>query len=88
MKYTDAQAMRYARPLMGVPASDPVEAKRTAQPVSAATDDSLNCPLCDYDLRGLPANRCPECGYAFDPEELRLLVSFGSIMASSANPAT
>src|SRR5688500_17127114 len=33
--------------------------------------DALNCPLCGYDLRGLPENRCPECGHAFDPEELR-----------------
>ena len=24
------------------------------------------CPLCDYNLRGLADNRCPECGYVFD----------------------
>lgn len=41
--------------------------------MTATTIDAeqLNCPLCGYDLRGLPENRCPECGHAFDPEELR-----------------
>lgn len=39
--------------------------------MTPAADDALNCPLCGYDLRGLPANRCPECGHAFDPDELR-----------------
>jgi hypothetical protein len=42
----------------------------TATP--AAEDAELDCPLCGYDLRGLPTQRCPECGHAFDPEELRL----------------
>lgn len=36
-----------------------------------ATDAALTCPLCGYDLRGLPKHRCPECGHAFDPDELR-----------------
>ena len=34
-------------------------------------DEPLPCPLCGYDLRGLPAGRCPECGHGFDPEALR-----------------
>lgn len=25
------------------------------------------CVQCGYDIRGLPENRCPECGEAFDP---------------------
>lgn len=25
------------------------------------------CPHCTYDLRGLPAGPCPECGRPFDP---------------------
>lgn len=29
------------------------------------------CPKCDYDLRGLPEDRCPECGYEFQWEEVR-----------------
>ena len=33
--------------------------------------DALPCPLCGYDLRGLPAGRCPECGHGFDPDALR-----------------
>jgi hypothetical protein len=40
-----------------------------AQPIAA--DDALACPLCDYDLRGLVDPRCPECGYAFDWNDLR-----------------
>ncbi len=31
----------------------------------------LKCPRCGYDVRGLPENRCPECGNFFDPDELR-----------------
>ncbi|UCC29755.1 MAG: hypothetical protein JSU86_16310 [Phycisphaerales bacterium] len=27
------------------------------------------CRNCLYNLRGLPENRCPECGSAFDPED-------------------
>jgi hypothetical protein len=27
----------------------------------------MHCLNCGYDLRGLPENRCPECGRAFDP---------------------
>jgi hypothetical protein len=38
---------------------------------SPADTDELNCPLCGYDLRGLPEHRCPECGHAFDVAELR-----------------
>ena len=30
----------------------------------------LFCPHCDYNLRGLESNRCPECGREFDREKL------------------
>lgn len=34
---------------------------------STATDDAeLLCPACDYLLRGLQSDRCPECGTIFD----------------------
>lgn len=29
---------------------------------------SIYCLGCYYDLRGLPSNRCPECGRPFDPK--------------------
>jgi hypothetical protein len=31
------------------------------------------CLMCDYSLRGLPENRCPECGRAFDPDDPRTM---------------
>ncbi len=31
---------------------------------------TLRCPLCDYDVRGLPEPRCPECGHRFEWAEL------------------
>ncbi|MCY2951276.1 MAG: hypothetical protein NTU53_04770 [Planctomycetota bacterium] len=41
------------------------------KPESAAVDwgkvdGDINCPLCDYNLRGLVEARCPECGYRFE----------------------
>jgi hypothetical protein len=30
----------------------------------------LNCPKCDYPLRGLPEYRCPECGLQFNIDDL------------------
>jgi len=29
------------------------------------------CPMCQYDLRGLTEQRCPECGAPFDLESLQ-----------------
>jgi hypothetical protein len=31
-----------------------------------------HCRVCDYDLRGLPEPRCPECGTQFEPREAAL----------------
>lgn len=33
--------------------------------------DDLRCPYCDYQIAGLPENRCPECGCAFDLKQLK-----------------
>ncbi|HUU84538.1 MAG TPA: hypothetical protein VM243_13650 [Phycisphaerae bacterium] len=35
----------------------------------------LLCPQCGYDLRGIPEQRCPECGFGFDHAALRALTS-------------
>jgi hypothetical protein len=31
-----------------------------------AIDETIQCPLCAYNLRGLDVPRCPECGYRFE----------------------
>ena len=36
----------------------------------AETADDLLCGKCGYNLRGVPSNRCPECGQEFDPRHL------------------
>lgn len=37
---------------------------------TVAEPDVVRCPQCDYDLRGIDSGRCPECGAAFDRDEL------------------
>jgi len=39
--------------------------------VTPPTDAGLRCPQCDYNLTGLSEPRCPECGEAFDWEQVR-----------------
>src|SRR5437016_4317678 len=34
------------------------------------TVEDLLCGGCGYNLRGLPSDRCPECGQQFDPNHL------------------
>jgi hypothetical protein len=43
----------------------------TVPPPPPTVEQSLHCPMCDYDLRGQIEPRCPECGYRFEWEELR-----------------
>jgi len=32
--------------------------------------DEILCPLCEYNLRGIPEPRCPECGFQFEWDEV------------------
>src|SRR3954449_11913956 len=41
-----------------------------AQPDWSAIDETIHCPHCDNDLRGLIEPLCPECGYRFAWHEL------------------
>lgn len=33
------------------------------------TAEAMRCLDCDYDLRGLDVDRCPECGRSFEPND-------------------
>jgi len=41
-----------------------------SSPDWASQTEEVHCPLCEYNLRGLVEPRCPECGYAFNWQEL------------------
>src|SRR5688500_4853093 len=41
-----------------------------AAPDWSSITETVRCPLCAYDLRGLIEPRCPECGYQFAWPEL------------------
>ena len=41
-----------------------------AEPAADGSIARRRCAACDYDLRGLSQNRCPECGLEFDPHFL------------------
>ncbi len=48
------------------PDEDIAPQKPIEGPDWSAVEFHPQCPLCEYDLFGLSAPRCPECGYAFD----------------------
>jgi hypothetical protein len=42
----------------------------SARPDWNSINEEIRCPLCDYNLRGLVAPRCPECGYRYEWADL------------------
>jgi hypothetical protein len=58
---------------MSVPDAAPVPANQPASlsPASSPPEETLYCPQCGYDLRGIgDTRRCPECGLTIDWQEL------------------
>src|SRR5690242_5824342 len=37
---------------------------------SPILNDDICCPRCGYNLRGCAGPQCPECGFAFEPDQL------------------
>jgi RNA polymerase subunit RPABC4/transcription elongation factor Spt4 len=56
----------------GVMRARVAERKRWFVERRTAALQQRRCPECDYDLRGTPEPRCPECGEAFTVQEWRL----------------
>lgn len=46
-----------------------------AHPPRLEADADLVCPACTYDLRGITAERCPECGNTYDSHKLRAAIT-------------
>jgi len=54
-------------PETNVVAVDRLPSSALSAPVDRAEfGDALKCPRCDYNLRGLTSDRCPECGLSLD----------------------
>ena len=56
-------------------------------------DSAIYCRECEYNLTGLPLNRCPECGTPFDPNERRVAsrllpqpITFGEMCYKALSP--
>lgn len=49
-------------------------------------DIDLFCPHCDYNLRGLTEDRCPECGNGFDRRELLHWLRTSALSVYSRGP--
>src|SRR5690606_35691160 len=52
-----------------------------SEELGSPADEGLRCPECGYNLTGLSAGTCPECGRKFDPAVLRKmrLIGYGPI---------
>jgi hypothetical protein len=68
--------------------SEPVTTSH--EPPGSAGSAEFFCPICDYNLRGLPEARCPECGYRTTWEALANLgtVSIPWLFEHRSNPLT
>lgn len=47
-----------------------VDAAQPIAPDWSTVEEQIDCPMCEYNLRGLTEPRCPECGYKFDWQEI------------------
>src|SRR4051794_26538304 len=51
-------------------ATAPTPTVAASPPEWSAISETIRCPLCGYDLRGLTVARCPECGGRFEWTQL------------------
>jgi hypothetical protein len=58
-----------------------------AEDPSERAEPELFCPNCDYNLKGLPDEICPECGKPFDREELLIWATGYNVSMSNWLPA-
>ena len=59
------------------PSDSPISERASTPQNKPAPKRAMYCLQCGYDLAELPARQCPECGPAFDPDNLHTFAASG-----------